>query len=290
MSLPLITDIQLDSLGSLFPPSVSCLQSPQSFQISSPNVQSHKVDVDYLLREVMYGANGSTYASDQGTFPQFFLDSDTAEHHPHIYGSQSPSVVGFPLSHHPATSEFDSGSTPSLIGSPTAISPMSWPGCVCGCGSGPCLFQRPYRRPKGDPLEDDRRGELVIFQVHGRCGIPLRDALRCKYGGLSGRDDPMFVGSRTSISIRIEWPDHPSWAQQMRTKDWKRKPSPITKAKLATEVAKKVNRFLEDNRGRNHRGSQRDTLSPCHVDFDRLVLVALEHVSLASWQPHLRLI
>jgi len=34
--------------------------------------------------------------------------------------------------------------------------------------------------------------------------MPLRDAYRGVYSGLSGRDDPMFVGSRTSISIRIE--------------------------------------------------------------------------------------
>ena len=82
MSLPLITDIQLDSLGSLSPPSASCLQSPQSFQISPPNVQILKVDLDYFLREVMYGANDSTYATEQGTYPLFFLDSDAAEHHP----------------------------------------------------------------------------------------------------------------------------------------------------------------------------------------------------------------
>jgi hypothetical protein len=27
----------------------------------------------------------------------------------------------------------------------------------------------------------------------------------------------MFIGSRTSISIRLEWPDYPSWAQQVCT-------------------------------------------------------------------------
>ena len=79
-----------------------------------------------------------------------------------------------------------------------------WPTCVCGCGGSACIYQRPYRRPKGDPLEDDRLGELVTFRVHGQCGIPLKAALRGQYGGLSGRDDPMFVGSRTSISIRLE--------------------------------------------------------------------------------------
>jgi len=34
--------------------------------------------------------------------------------------------------------------------------------------------------------------------------MPLRDAYHGVYSGLSGRNDPMFVGSRTSISIRIE--------------------------------------------------------------------------------------
>lgn len=47
-------------------------------------------------------------------------------------------------------------------------------------------------------------GELITFKVYGQCGMPLRSALRSIYSGLSGRDDPMFVGSRTSISIRLE--------------------------------------------------------------------------------------
>jgi hypothetical protein len=169
------------------------------------------------------------------------------------------------------------------------FTPIIWSTCICGCGGGPCIRQRPYRRPKGDPLGDDRLGELITFQVHGQCGMPLSAALRCVYSGLSGRDDPMFIGSRTSISIRLEWPGCSSWAQQMRTKDWRRKPSPITKAKLATEVAKKVDRFLKDM-GRNVRGSQGDATLPSHIDINRVALVALEHVSMASWQPHLRLI
>jgi len=47
-------------------------------------------------------------------------------------------------------------------------------------------------------------GELITFKVHGECGMPLRDAFRGAYSGLSGRDDPMFVGSRTSVSIRLQ--------------------------------------------------------------------------------------
>lgn len=218
--------------------------------------------------------------------------------HPSIYEfedtTRTPSLIDVLPPRHHLVHEFDNASVLSLSNSPAISTPplqMPWSACICGCGGAPCIIQRQYRRPKGDALEDNRIGELIRFDINDSCGMLLRNALRGQYKGLSGRDDPMFVGSRTSISIRIEWPDCPPWAQQMRTKDWKRKPSPITKAKLSTEVAKKVKRFLEDMRRtqRSLRGYQEED-SPCHVDFDNLVLVALEHVSLASWQPHLRLI
>lgn len=87
----------------------------------------------------------------------------------------------------------------------------------------------------------------------------------------------------------------------MRTKDWKRKPSPITKGKLAAEIAKKASRFLEVNSqcSQTVRDSRKAILSlqdmhrkntpPVGIDFDRLALIALERVSLDSWQPHVRL-
>ncbi|KAF9792934.1 hypothetical protein BJ322DRAFT_87519 [Thelephora terrestris] len=280
------TDTQPDSLGPLLSHSTICLRSPQPFQILSLTAQTLKLDADFLVREAFYGDNRPPYELDLDLFSLPFLGSEVAEHNSHLYGSHSPSAADYPPSYRSAASEYDDVSTPPLSDSPATIPQMIWPTCICGCGGGPCLIQRPYRRPKGDPLEDDRWGELITFQVHGQCGMRLRDAYRCKYNGLSGRDDPMFVGSRTSISIRIEWPNCSSWAQQMRTKDWKRKPSPITKSKLATEVSKKVLRFLEDM-ARNRRG---DTSPPFRVDFDRIFLVALEHVSLASWQPHLRFV
>jgi hypothetical protein len=83
--------------------------------------------------------------------------------------------------------------------------------------------------------------------------------------------------------------------------------SPITKAKLATEVAKKVDRLLKvggscwsqigdivpiirlfQDMQRSPRNSQWIPPSLGHVTINHLALVALEHVSMASWQPHLR--
>jgi len=284
--LPL-TDAQADIPGSLFSSSSLCPHSPQLSPISSLIAQSPKVDPEtdpaLFWYEAYYGDDAF-----MAIITSHFLDGDVVELHP-PYNSHAPSTMDPSPSNHPSIIKPDGGSTPSLPTSPVTLTPVIRPTCICGCGGSACIRQRPYRRPKGDPLADDHIGELITFQVHGQCGMPLMSALRCVYSGLSGRDDPMFVGSRSSISIRLEWPDCPPWAQQMRTKDWRRKPSPITKAKLATEIAKKVNHFLKDMR-RAHRGRQGDIFSPSHLDINRLVLVALEHVSIASWQPHFRLI
>jgi len=244
----------------------------------------HIPELDSLWHEPLFDANIFLSKPEPEVVSPYFLDGEVVDHHS-IYDPHTPSTI-FPPYY---ISDVDDGSTTSLLTSPTVLTPLIWQSCICGCGGGPCIRQRPYRRPKGDALDDDRIGELITFKVHGQCGMPLRNALRGIYNGLSGRDDPMFVGSRTSISIRLEWPDCPPWAQQMRTKDWRRKPSPITKAKLATEVAKKVDRFLKDMH-LNTRGSQGCPLSPDPVDISHIVLVALEHVSMASWQPHLRLV
>ena len=40
--------------------------------------------------------------------------------------------------------------------------------------------------------------------MDGACGYPLKDALKKRYAGLDGRDDKMFVGCKSSISLRLE--------------------------------------------------------------------------------------
>ena len=38
----------------------------------------------------------------------------------------------------------------------------------------------------------------------GRCDYPLIDALKKQYAGFDGRDDRVLVGSKSSISLRLE--------------------------------------------------------------------------------------
>ena len=76
--------------------------------------------------------------------------------------------------------------------------------CVCGCPGGACIPQREYERQRTDPTPEHELQEMILFRVNGKCGYPLRDALKKQYTGLDGRDDRMFVNFKSSISIRLE--------------------------------------------------------------------------------------
>jgi hypothetical protein len=78
--------------------------------------------------------------------------------------------------------------------------------CICdrGCGRGACIPQRDYDRQRTDPLTEGDLQEMILFSVGGKCGYPLADALKKRYTGLDGRDSKVFVGFKSSISIRLE--------------------------------------------------------------------------------------
>ena len=61
-----------------------------------------------------------------------------------------------------------------------------------------------YDRPRTDPLNETELQETILFGVQGGCGYPLGAALKKAYTGLDGRDDRLFSGFKSSISIRVE--------------------------------------------------------------------------------------
>ena len=76
--------------------------------------------------------------------------------------------------------------------------------CICGCGGSACIPQREYDRQQTDPLSVLELQEMIRFSVNGKCGYSLRDALNKWYAGLDGRDEKVFVDSKSEISIRLE--------------------------------------------------------------------------------------
>jgi hypothetical protein len=137
----------------------------------------------------------------------------------------------------------------------------------------------------------------ILFEVEhpAEWGIDLDDALRSHVKRLVDKDALMFEGCGPSVSIRLEWPGVP-WSRQIPTKDFRSPPGPITKAKLAKNIAKCVQRFIKDTQGKPI-NDEEDTNAlrfrvgsgPNDVKLEDLVLVSLHHVSQGSWQPHLRL-
>jgi hypothetical protein len=124
-------------------------------------------------------------------------------------------------------------------------------------------------------------------------GIPLRDAMHGRFARLVARDEPMFQERGPSISVRINWPGYQPWSRQIPTRDFRNPPGPITRAKLAKNVAKSVARFIAEHKGRpmEEDGDPIWSVGPGSqkIDVFDLVLVRLDHVSKGSWQAQLQL-
>ncbi|KAH7929118.1 hypothetical protein BV22DRAFT_1102685 [Leucogyrophana mollusca] len=122
-------------------------------------------------------------------------------------------------------------------------------------------------------------------------GIPLEDALRARMKRLMGKDDHMFEDCGPSVSIRIQWPGYDAWTRQIPTKDFRVPKGPITKGKLAKNIANCVKRFIEkmEKEPMHEDADKRWRVGPRHIKIEDLILVSLHHISQGSWQPQLRL-
>ncbi|KAF8159624.1 hypothetical protein B0H34DRAFT_796852 [Crassisporium funariophilum] len=160
----------------------------------------------------------------------------------------------------------------------------------------PQLMYRPHTTSDRKRYVEEVLLEAPIYfytEHSGRCGISLQDALHSRTKNLVDRDQTVFEGRGPSVSIRLEWPGYRQWSRQIPTKDFRSPPGPITIAKLAKNVAKCVLRFIQDRKAHpmEDESDQRWRIGdgPNDIKLDDLVLVSIHHVSLGSWQPHLRL-
>lgn len=128
--------------------------------------------------------------------------------------------------------------------------------------------------------------QTIGFSVRGGNGIRLSDALEGRCTGLEGRDDDSLFGDdRAQIMLRLHVVGCPRWQSKICTTNHTAKRQPIVRAKLAREVAKNVNRFLERERAVGH-----DDHSRCNwqgVSLSDMYLTRLVRVSAGSWQPEI---
>ncbi|KAH9840222.1 uncharacterized protein C8Q71DRAFT_746403 [Rhodofomes roseus] len=139
-------------------------------------------------------------------------------------------------------------------------------------------------------VDDVELEQPIMFYLQNpqRCGITLQDALNGKFMDLMGRDDHMFINRGPSVSIRLMWPGYAPWSRQIPTRDFRSPPQPITKAKLAKNVAKTVQRFIHDMEQRPMEEDANPVwrVGAGHIQLQDLTLVGLQHVSMGSWQAY----
>ncbi|KAG2122111.1 hypothetical protein DEU56DRAFT_917912 [Suillus clintonianus] len=135
--------------------------------------------------------------------------------------------------------------------------------------------------------------ETIIFKTAhpDQWGIALQDALRAKVQNLLDKDDNMFEDCGPSVSIRLQWPGYRAWTKQIPTMDFKSPKGPITRAKLAKNIANCVKRFIEEKEKERMEmeADRRWRVGTRHIRMEDLILVSLHHISKGSWQPQLRL-
>ncbi|KAH9967214.1 hypothetical protein BC827DRAFT_1123572 [Russula dissimulans] len=201
-----------------------------------------------------------------------------------------------------ASSITASPANPGLI-SPSQSGYTSSPNLLVPAASsserrGPVIPQKRYRPDTSIDRRryvDEVKLEPSIYfymQRPDEEGIPLRDALHNRSARLVARDEPMFQERGPSISVRILWPGYQPWSRQIPTRDFRNPPGPLTRAKLAKNVAKCVVRFILEHKGRPMEEDSDPgwAVGPGKIDVFDLVLIRLDHVSKGSWQAQLQLI
>jgi len=123
-------------------------------------------------------------------------------------------------------------------------------------------------------------------------GIPLEEILKTSLRRLNDRDDLVFEGCGRSISVRIEWPGYLPWNNSLLTRDYRKTPGPITKGRLAKNLASCIYKFIEKKKTTRRMEIDADPvwrIGDRRIKYEDLILVSLHHVSQGSWQPQLRL-
>ncbi|EPQ56456.1 hypothetical protein GLOTRDRAFT_138182 [Gloeophyllum trabeum ATCC 11539] len=137
----------------------------------------------------------------------------------------------------------------------------------------------------------------IEFRQHGanHDGISVHEALNGHLGNLVDRDEEVFTNCGPSVSIRLNWPGYEPWSKQIPTKNWKSVPGPITRQKLAKQVARRIDDFIRKMQAMEHIDMDEDSdarwrVGTSGIQLHDLELVSLHQVSKGSWQPHLRVI
>ncbi|KAI0341053.1 hypothetical protein BDW22DRAFT_318642 [Trametopsis cervina] len=129
----------------------------------------------------------------------------------------------------------------------------------------------------------------IQFCAREMPGIRLADALDLDslISILDGASDKMALsGMSPTIFLRILWPGYDMWHASIRIVQPDHGLKPITRAKLALEVAKKVEACLHNLSTVPSQDRWSDWCATKY-SIDQVMLLELNHVAAGSWQPML---
>ncbi|KIL00745.1 hypothetical protein PAXRUDRAFT_598813 [Paxillus rubicundulus Ve08.2h10] len=160
-------------------------------------------------------------------------------------------------------------------------------------GSRMFVPQKLYKPPTQRYIEGVTLSPPIIFLTEGpsEWGIPLVDALNGELRRLLGKDDLVLEDCGPSVSIRIDWPGYSSFKRYIPSRNFRKKKGPITKGRLAKNLATTTHQFIQKMSGKamEDGADAKWKVGSLHIKVEDLILVSLHHVSQGSWQPQFRM-
>lgn len=138
---------------------------------------------------------------------------------------------------------------------------------------------------------DYRASAPIPFQANGSPGFNMGQALNKKFATLEGWDDLVLEGAKGVISCRLLFPGYPlNGYPQISTRYWNRNRDPITRGKLAHEVARKLKQYLDTMNASYVMDVSIDDqwrIGHGFMHLENIFLTRLVSVSKGSYQPEL---
>ncbi|KAI0058988.1 hypothetical protein BV25DRAFT_1829544 [Artomyces pyxidatus] len=120
-------------------------------------------------------------------------------------------------------------------------------------------------------------------------GIPVLEALRKKTHTLRDSYSPVELGGKTTTQLRIRWSGYPESHRQLQIRDETQDRNPIALGRLATHVAKSMQRFFDAPGVPDSKADPRWRVGAGGIQLQDVILIGVVHTSAGTWQPILQL-
>ncbi|KAI0035486.1 hypothetical protein K488DRAFT_23237, partial [Vararia minispora EC-137] len=138
-------------------------------------------------------------------------------------------------------------------------------------------------------LEAELQLPIFFLRTNGGVGLSVADAAAGNSSALVGCSQPVNVGGRTSVHLRMQWPGYKEWKRQFQTRDETAARNVITLDKFIRHVGRSIDRFLEAAVTEISEGSPAWRIGPGRITRDDITIIGVVHVSSGSWMPILQL-